>query len=152
VCFSLIEHPRVGQKISVAGFPGANNKFEVTSKEGTPHSSLGLALVVNEGTITDLHHEMRDAGHAFFPCLQTDINIASGQSGGPAFCRETLSVVGINSIGGIAGGVVSWVGKALDAELKTPIALTIGGQSVGAGGSTSLRQMAAAGLLQVFRE
>jgi hypothetical protein len=62
---------------------------------------------VNEGEITELHPIMRDLGHGFFPCLQTSADIRPGHSGGPALCRETLSVVGIKSIGGIAGSMIS---------------------------------------------
>jgi hypothetical protein len=149
-CFSLIEKPYVGQKVAVAGFPGAANNFEVSEAGVEPRFSIKLSMVVNEGEITDLHPVMRDVGHGFFPCLQTDIDIAPGHSGGPAICKETLSVAGINSIGGIAGGLVSWAGKAFDAELVTPVGLTIGGETVSAGDSTTLRKMAEAGLIQIF--
>lgn len=119
-CFSLIEKPHVGQKIAVAGYPGESNRLTITEEGGMPKYSFGLSLIVNEGVITELHPVMRDLGHAFFPCLQTTADIRPGHSGGPAFCKETLSVVGVNSIGGIEGGMVSWVGNALDAELSHP--------------------------------
>ncbi|WP_373650313.1 trypsin-like peptidase domain-containing protein [Schlesneria sp. DSM 10557] len=151
-CLSLIENPHIGQKIAVAGYPGAKNKFKLTEVDGKPKVNFGVSLVVNEGEITDLYPIMRDVGPAFFPCLQTDIDIAPGQSGGPAFCKETLSVVGINSIGGIGGGLVSWAGKAFDAELLTPIGLTIGGKSLNAGEATTLRELAEAGMIQIFNE
>ena len=150
--FSLIETPHVGQKIAVAGFPADRNKLEITKDGGSPKIAFAVSLVVNEGEITELHPVMRDLGHAFFPCLQTNADIRPGHSGGPAFCRETLSVVGINSIGGISGSVISWVGKALDAELVTPIGLTIGSQTVDIGGATTLRNMAKAGCIQIYEK
>ena len=99
-------------------------------EDGKRTFSVGLSLVVNEGEITHLYPVMRDFGLAFYPCLQTDIDIAPGHSGGPAICKETLSIVGINSIGGIGDGLVSWVGKAFDVELVTPLGLTIAEETV----------------------
>lgn len=150
VCFSLIETPHVGQKIAVAGFPGECNKLAMTEDNGKRRYLFALSLVVNEGEITELYPVMRDLGHAFFPCVQTNADILPGHSGGPAFCMETLSVIGINSIGGVSGSMISWVGKALDAELVTPIGLTIGTQAVNAGEATTLRSMANAGCIRIY--
>lgn len=149
-CFSLIETPHVGQEVAVAGFPGESNKLGITEDGGEPKSSFGLSLAVNEGEVTELYPVMRDSGHAFFPCLKTSADIRPSHSGGPAFCRETLSIVGINSIGGIAASMISWVGKALDAELVTPIGLTIGGQTVKAGGAMTLRTLADARVIRIL--
>lgn len=151
-CFSLIETPHIGQAISVAGFPGECNELAINESGEKPQFSIGLSLVVNEGIVSELHPIMRDLGHAFFPCLQTTADILPGHSGGPAFCRETLSVVGISSIGGIAGSMISWVGKALDAELVTPIGLTIGGKTLNAGGATTLRKIAEAGCIRIYEQ
>ncbi len=140
----------MGQKIAVAGFPGESNELTTTEAGEKSKYSIGLSLVVNEGEIVKLHPDMRNLGHAFFPCLETTADIRPGQSGGPAFCMETLSVVGINSIGGIGGGLVSWVGKALDAELVTPIGLTLGGQRLEPGEGTTLRKMGEAGQIKIY--
>ena len=149
-CLSIQETPTVGQKVVVAGFPGSSNRVDVDEETGKV-KAVGLAMVVNEGEIVEMYPVMRDTGIAFYPCIQTDIDIEPGHSGGPAFCKETLSVVGINSTGGVAGyGMLSWVGKALDAEMTIPRGLTIGDREVPAGGVITLRKLGAAGLITIY--
>jgi len=118
---TIQETPVIGQKIEVAGFPGANHRIDVTDEGGQRTTAIGLTMIVNEGEIVELHPVMRDAGIAFYPCIQTTVNILPGHSGGPAFCKETLNVVGINSTGGFTDyGMISWIGKALDADRRIP--------------------------------
>jgi hypothetical protein len=46
--------------------------------------------------------------------------------------------------------MLSWVGKALDAEMMITKGLIVAGREVPAGGSVTLRDLAAAGLIHVF--
>tara|TARA_E500000305_G_scaffold111956_2_gene130359 strand:- start:108327 stop:109259 length:933 start_codon:yes stop_codon:yes gene_type:complete len=146
----LIETPGLDQKVLIAGFPEAHQKLIVRGKGKSQKLEIGLSLVINKGEITEMHPEMHNLGNAFFPCLRTNAEIESGHSGGPAICVKTGGIIGINSTGGISGGIISWVGKAFDAELITPIGLKIGSESVDAGESTTLRKMAEAGTINIY--
>jgi hypothetical protein len=46
--------------------------------------------------------------------------------------------------------VISWVCKAFDAELVTPIGLTIRGEMVKSGESTTMRKLADAELIKIY--
>jgi hypothetical protein len=147
---SIQETPTIGQHIEVAGFPGAHQRIETTGEGVDRLTSIGLSMIVNEGEITKLHDIMRDSGLAWFPCMETTVDILPGHSGGPALCKETLSVVGINSTGGFPGyGVVSWIGKALDVEMVIAQGLIIADKEVPAGDSVTLRDLAKAHFIQI---
>jgi hypothetical protein len=45
--------------------------------------------------------------------------------------------------------MLSWIGKAFDAEMAIPQGLIIAGKEVAAGSSVTLRNLAEAGLIQI---
>ena len=160
---NLQEHPTMGQSIIVAGFPRAGNRYDVSGMTAKQILEDGLTMVVNEGTITEFHPEMRDSGIGYFPCMNTSVTIQKGHSGGPAMCKDTLDVVGINSIGGIGvlgdRGLISWIGKFLDIELDLPMingdppiqgTFTAGGRKIMP--PVTLRRLAEEGLIRIHQK
>ena len=148
-CLPIVEKPNIGEEITVAGFPGKNNKLKIEVKNGKIEGAIGLGLVASSGEITAKHIDKRDDAKCFYPCFETTACMLSGHSGGPAISVESWGVVGVNSTGfdsesggAIEYSVVSWIGKALDAEFVLPFDVTLGKREVTAGENISLRLMA----------
>lgn len=151
-CLPLVENPKAGDSITVAGFPGKNNQINVQVVDGKIEGAAGLGLVASDGEITHMHEVKRDEGHCFYPCIETTASMLPGHSGGPAISKETWGVSGINSasFGGDGYSVISWSGKALDWEFELPFETTLGTHKIPCGSPVSLRRMAECEVIKII--
>jgi hypothetical protein len=156
-CLPIIEEPKVGEKFTLVGFPGKNNRIKVEVRDGELVGEAWLGLVASSGEITAKHEVKRDEAKCFYPCLETTACMLSGHSGGPAISTDSLGVLGVNSTGFdaedgsvIEYSVVSWMGKALDAEFALPYEMTLGKRKVKAGENISLRVMAECDVIKII--
>lgn len=151
-CLPLVETPKVGDGITVTGFPGKNNRMKVEVVDGKIQGDFWLGLVASDGEITNMHEVKRDEGHCFYPCIETSASMLPGHSGGPAISKESWGVSGVNSasIGGEGYSVISWSGKALDWEFELPFETTLGTHTIPCGSSISLRRMAECEVIRII--
>jgi hypothetical protein len=148
----IIENPKVGDEITVAGFPGKNNQINFGVVDGKIEGAAWIGLVASDGVITHKHEVMRDVGHCFYPCIETTASMLPGHSGGPAISKETWGVSGVNSasIGGHGYSVISWAGKALDWDFELPFDIILGKHSIPSGDPISLRRMAECEVIRII--
>lgn len=149
----IIENPCVGMPVKIVGFPGFSNTLAFpTGEEEQADFTLDLALVESDGNIAALHPDKREAPLGWFPCIETSAPMRSGHSGGPALCRQTLGVVGVNSHSPSweDSSKISWLGKALDVvfDFHDVVFQNEAGRSVPLQ-NTTLRKLAQQGIIQL---
>lgn len=86
--------PNVGERVTVLGFR------EVTTHSGS--APQDLVLIESTGPITEVYRQGRDRVLLPNPCLEVDISVVGGMSGGPAF-DEAGRLIGVVSTS-VSGG------------------------------------------------
>ncbi|MEZ6048747.1 MAG: CPXCG motif-containing cysteine-rich protein [Planctomycetaceae bacterium] len=149
----LIEHPQVGEVLTVAGYPGSNNRIQFDVIEQKIEGAAWIGLVASEGEITRLNEFKRDEGQCFYPCIETTASMKPGHSGGPAISKDSWGVVGVNSssLGNHGYSVVSWIGKAIDLDFELPFEIKLGTKAISSGSPISLRRMAECNVIRIIR-
>lgn len=98
--------PQVGESVAILGYPDLEGRV-VTDSEGNvvrPKSlHINASLRASSGTVLAAYRDGRDRGAAPYPCIESDIPLPGGMSGGPAlFSGQEARERDFVAVGGVA--------------------------------------------------
>ncbi len=99
--FAVLAHDQAFEGESLPGVTTAVFSGEISSDEFSNWIPIKFAVRLSFGKITTVFEKMRDRVMLPFPCIQTDVPIYGGNSGGPVFdVRGRIRAINCTSFGG----------------------------------------------------
>lgn len=83
--FAVLAHDQKLGDEAIEGHTPYRFSGEIGGSELQGFTPLNFAIRLSEGYVTEIYPEKRDSVMLNFPCIQTDLGIYGGNSGGPLF-------------------------------------------------------------------